>query len=402
MENKNNSNNELMLVFAKEFGLTVNEQGNVVVNSRTIAEKYGKEHKHVMRDIRNLIDDVPEAQSNFGLCNYINENNREMPEYSMDRQGFSMLVLGFNGKEAKVFTYKYTKAFEEMTEELKYRREQSTEIIKALNEKDEKVARKKLLDSHFGKRKTVSTFKFCDYEQFQGLIVLFEEYVDQIRDTEIKRKEYSRLVDGLTKNRNCLNPNDKMYMPKTTTYSYYIHEYVKKKGSSENKSYGQRLRYKDEIIKDQIEIINEKDESLNNLENTIAYLNPDIEEYMVLDTHGISENYLYEKVFSDYKGEYITVKTNTYKNWIKNFPSHQVTPKEELNVDWNRPIVVFIKFDCMPRFDKQNLLKASIDQLIGREYSENDNIIDKMIVEKNKDVESYKDGKIYFYIRNAD
>jgi len=232
MENKNNSNNELMLVFAKEFGLTVNEQGNVVVNSRTIAEKYGKEHKHVMRDIRNLIDDVPEAQSNFGLCNYINENNREMPEYSMDRQGFSMLVLGFNGKEAKVFTYKYTKAFEEMTEELKYRREQSTEIIKALNEKDEKVARKKLLDSHFGKRKTVSTFKFCDYEQFQGLIVLFEEYVDQIRDTEIKRKEYSRLVDGLTKNRNCLNPNDKMYMPKTTTYSYYIHEYVKKKGSS--------------------------------------------------------------------------------------------------------------------------------------------------------------------------
>ena len=397
MEN-NNKNNELMLVFAKEFGLTVNEQGNVVVNSRTIAEKYGKEHKHVMRDIRNLIDDVPEAQSNFGLCNYINENNREMPEYSMDRQGFSMLVLGFNGKEAKVFTYKYTKAFEEMTEELKYRREQSTEIIKALNEKDEKVARKKLLDSHFGKRKTVSTFKFCDYEQFQGLIVLFEEYVDQIRDTEIKRKEYSRLVDGLTKNRNCLNPNDKMYMPKTTTYSYYIHEYVKKKGSSENKSYGQRLRYKDEIIKDQIEIINEKDESLNNLENTIAYLNPDIEDFTMVPKHPFSTNYMTKTIIDNY-GKLRTVTSDEYRNWQNSFPNYIIANED--HIDWDRKIYLWLRFDALERFDADNMIKSFQDQL-ARQYNANDNNVQIREATINKVVKSYGEGKIYYIIRNVD
>jgi len=81
MENKNSNNNELMLVFAKEFGLAVNEQGNVVVNSRTIAEKYGKEHKHVMRDIRNLIKLSNELKDNFIKSIYINKNNREMPDF---------------------------------------------------------------------------------------------------------------------------------------------------------------------------------------------------------------------------------------------------------------------------------------------------------------------------------
>ena len=123
---------------------------------------------------------------------------------------------------------------------------------------------------------------------------------------------------------------------------------------------------------------------------------------MTIGIHGISENYLYETVRSDYTGKNITVKTNTYKNWIKNFPSHQLLPKEELNVDWEKPIIVFLKFDCMEKFDKQNLLKGTIDQIITREYGENDNIIDKIIVEKNMDVDNYKDGRIYRYIRNVD
>jgi len=123
---------------------------------------------------------------------------------------------------------------------------------------------------------------------------------------------------------------------------------------------------------------------------------------MTIGIHGISENYLYETVRSDYTGKNITVKTNTYKNWIKNFPSHQLLPKEELNVDWEKPIIVFLKFDCMEKFDKQNLLKGTIDQIITREYGENDNIIDKIIVEKNMDVDNYKDGRIYCYIRNID
>lgn len=106
-----------------ELGL-ITQSNKVLVSSRKIAEVYGKRHAHIMRDIRDLIELVPEAQSNFGECSYINENNREMPEYLMDRQGYSMLVTGFTGKKAKQFTYKYTLAFEAMAKELERAQQQ--------------------------------------------------------------------------------------------------------------------------------------------------------------------------------------------------------------------------------------------------------------------------------------
>ena len=255
------------------------------------------------------------------------------------------------------------------------------------------------LDKYSTNKKIKNTFKFCNIEsieqEFKECMIYYKN-----KDGKEKNAIQNTVINALNDRKQTLIDSGKGSL--ALVLAEVVNTISKKKTETSNKRNGQTIRYKNGIIDKQTQIINEKDEELSNLESKIAYLNPSIEEYMVVHTHGISENYLYEKVFSDYKGEYITVKTNTYKNWIRNFPSHQVTPKEELNVDWDRPIVVFIKFDCMPRFDKQNLLKASIDQLIGREYAENDNIIDKMIVEKNKDVESYKDGKIYFYIRNAD
>jgi len=374
-------------VFEQEFGLTVDENGKVVTNSLKVADYYGKNHKDVLAKIRGFIDLIPElGEANFTLANYNDEQNKKRPMYIIDRQGFSMLVNKFTGDDATIFTYKYTKAFEDMVEELEHRREQSLNTVKALNEKDEKLQRKKMLDSYFGKRKTVTTFKFCDYEEFINLLSLFEEYLVQIRDADIKRIEYNRFVDGLTQNRNSIPPTDKMYMPKTSTYSYYIQEFTKKKGSSENKSYGQRLRYKDEIIKDQ--------------QNIISTLNPSIEEYMVLDIHPMSENYMYETVENEITGENITVKTYQYKNWIKKFPSFQLKDKEELNIDWDKPIIVFLKFDCMERFDVQNFTKATIDQIITRDFCEDDNIVSKIIVERNKTVESYDEGRIYICIQN--
>lgn len=90
----------------------------VVVSSRTVAGVYEKEHKHVLRDIRNILDAIPEAQSNFGPSSYTNKQGKEMPEIIMDRQGFSMLVMGFTGEKAKRFTYQYTLAFEKMANKI--------------------------------------------------------------------------------------------------------------------------------------------------------------------------------------------------------------------------------------------------------------------------------------------
>jgi Rha family phage regulatory protein len=379
-------NNELTK-FEQEFGLTINEEGKVVTNSLKVAENYGKDHSDVLKKIRKFIELIPElAQGNFSLGSYVDGNSQNRPMYTMDRQGFSMLVNKFTGDEATIFTYKYTKAFEEMAEELEHRREQNAETLNALNEKEQKKQRKQILQSYFGKRKTVKTFKYCTYDEFSNLLNLFEEHIGQIRDAEIKRVEYNRFVDGLTQNRNSLNPNDKMYMPKTTTYSYYIQEYVKRKSSSENKSYGQTIRHKDELIKGQVE--------------ELRCLKPTEEEYMIVSTHPMSNNYLYETVIDDYTGKNKTVKTEQYSKWIYHFPRHELKNKEELNINWDEPIVMFLKYDCMNRFDVDNFSKASIDMIMNRVYCVDDNIVKNTVIEKNKSIDSYKDGKIYVCIKN--
>lgn len=96
-----------------ELGLVIKD-GKVKVSSLSVADKYGKRHDTVLRDIRNLIIDVPEALHNFVESSYINSQNKEMPCYEMDRQGFAMLVTGFTGQKAKKFTYQYTKGFEKL------------------------------------------------------------------------------------------------------------------------------------------------------------------------------------------------------------------------------------------------------------------------------------------------
>ena len=111
---------------------------------------------------------------------------------------------------------------------------------------------------------------------------------------------------------------------------------------------------------------------------------------------------MYETVVSDYTGKNIMVKTNTYNNWIRNFPSHQLLNKEDLNIDWNVPIVVFLKYDCLDRFDLQNFTKSILDQVITRDYLEDDKIVDKVILERNKTVKSYGEGRIYICIKNVD
>ena len=379
-----------LTAFEQEFGLVVNEEGNVTVGSKFVSEKYGKRHDNVLAKIDGFIQTIPElGLLNFKEAQSIDKQNKQSyREYIMDRQGFSLLVNKFSGDDALKFTYEYTKAFEEMAKELEHRRQQSLDIVKALNEKDIKIQRKKALDSYFGKRKTVTTFKYCSYEEFNNILELFEEFLVQIKDSGIKRIEYNRFIDGLTQNRNSIPATDRMYMPKTSTYSYYIQEFTRKKGSSENKSYGQRLRHKDGIIKEQ--------------QNIISTLNPPLEDYMVLDSHGLSENYMYETIENEMTGKNITVKSYVYKNWIKKFPSWQLRDKEELNVDWDRPITVFLKFDCMDKFDVQNFAKAAIDQIITRDFGEDDNIIDKVIVERNKSVESFDEGRIYVYIQNVE
>lgn len=70
-----------------------------VMTSLQIAEITGKQHSHVMRDIRLLCQQLDnEGESNFGLANYNDEQGKERPMYIMDKKGSLCLASGYDAK----------------------------------------------------------------------------------------------------------------------------------------------------------------------------------------------------------------------------------------------------------------------------------------------------------------
>lgn len=114
----------------ENLGLMIYDNDTVVVSSKMVAEKFGKEHKNVLRDIENLMNEIRrlnfEQSSEGGQLNfehtqmfykttYTNEQNKQRyPMYLMNRDGFSLLVMGFTGKEALQWKIKFIDAFNEM------------------------------------------------------------------------------------------------------------------------------------------------------------------------------------------------------------------------------------------------------------------------------------------------
>ena len=99
-------------------GLT-EKSGKAFVSSRDIARVFEKNHQHVMRDIRNIIEnDAQWGASNFGQSSYMNEQSKSQPEYLISRDGFTLLVMGYNGEKAMQFKKAYIAAFNEMERRL--------------------------------------------------------------------------------------------------------------------------------------------------------------------------------------------------------------------------------------------------------------------------------------------
>jgi phage regulator Rha-like protein len=65
------------------------------MTSKEIAELTGKEHSHVMRDIRGLQEQVGN-ESIFGLVDYKDAKGETRPMYSLDKKQTLLLISGYN------------------------------------------------------------------------------------------------------------------------------------------------------------------------------------------------------------------------------------------------------------------------------------------------------------------
>lgn len=96
------------------------KNNQVVVNSRDVAEHFGKRRDHVLRDIEEFIrKDPPKIGEMFHRVETPDSYGRMQKSYYMNRDGFSLLVMGFTGKEAIEWKLKYIEAFNEMEKKLR-------------------------------------------------------------------------------------------------------------------------------------------------------------------------------------------------------------------------------------------------------------------------------------------
>lgn len=107
--------------------------GRPATTSRDVARYFGKNHAHVMRDIKEIIDNQPELLgrskhgsaygektegNSFELASYIDEQGKSRPMYILYQDGFILLVMGYKGKEASRIKMAYIKAFNAMKAQL--------------------------------------------------------------------------------------------------------------------------------------------------------------------------------------------------------------------------------------------------------------------------------------------
>ena len=121
-------------------------------------------------------------------------------------------------------------------------------------------------------------------------------------------------------------------------------------------------------------------------------------EYVTLDIHGMSNNYMYEHKYGK------TVRTTAYNHWIRDFHNLDIPSKLEYelfnDIDFDKPIALYIKYVCKPENDIRNFDKSFIDQLFNNHFRVDDNIVDRVVSERVGSCNRYEDGKIMFAIRN--
>ena len=112
----------------------------VYTTSRIVAEKFGKRHAHIIRDIEATISTINDAQvienkvqPNFGLneninglknqsvkndyfveSSYIDSIGRTLKEYLITEDGLALLVMGFTGADAMRVKLKFIAEFNRM------------------------------------------------------------------------------------------------------------------------------------------------------------------------------------------------------------------------------------------------------------------------------------------------
>lgn len=113
--------------------MVIEKDGSPITTSLKVAQFFGKTHAKVLRAIRMLECSSEFTEANFGLSDYMDSTGRKLPMYTMTKNGFIFLVMGFTGKKAAEVKENYIGAFDWMYDRLNNISQSYMEMINRLS-----------------------------------------------------------------------------------------------------------------------------------------------------------------------------------------------------------------------------------------------------------------------------
>lgn len=132
-----------------------------VCDSLQVAEKFGKRHDKLIAEIRRMYGELigkrgaQNGGAKFFFESTYENRGKRYPMFLMTRDGFSLLVMGFTGKNALEWKLQYIKAFNQME---KLIREKGTAAYR-ISDQEEKMTRR---------TETDAIKEFVEYAKEQG------------------------------------------------------------------------------------------------------------------------------------------------------------------------------------------------------------------------------------------
>lgn len=152
-----------MLVEIMKFG----REERAGCTSLDVAETFGKEHKNILRDIRELGCSEEFNRLNFEPISYTDSMNRQQEAIVMTRDGFTLLVMGYTGELAMKFKEAYIKQFNAMESALMGKtieRQKGIAVRQALTKALRQSSENEKMHGH-----AYSNYTNCIYKELFGL-----------------------------------------------------------------------------------------------------------------------------------------------------------------------------------------------------------------------------------------
>ena len=116
--------------------LVIMKNRQAVTSTTNVASNFEREHYDVIKSVEKLKEDVGTFSEMFFETSEPDSYNRERKVYLMNRDGFTLLAMGFTGQKATSFKLKYIEAFNEMEKQLQPKSIEDLIIMQAQSVKE--------------------------------------------------------------------------------------------------------------------------------------------------------------------------------------------------------------------------------------------------------------------------